>query len=201
MAINTIPSFLVFILIKTVSYDKLDYGQKHIYHLPLYNWRIIMKKRICVLVLVLTVTFTLFGCQNSQNELDNYRQSVEEFYDEVIAVNDRINAIDAESDNAPQELLDELDTLNQLFQDFAELEVPKEYAAAESLADEAASFMNESVTLYHSSYTDGTFNEFSVGMAYDKYCRSILRINYIGDILQGKPIDDENINIYYEDSE
>ncbi len=158
-----------------------------------------MKKRIYSFILLISIVATLTGCGNSKNALDNYRKSVEDFYDEVIAVNDRINAIDAEGENAPEELLNELDTLNELFQDFAELEVPKEYIAVESLADEAASFMDESVTLYHSAYSDGTFNSFSAGMAYDKYSRAIIRINYIGDVLQGKEIEGEGVNVYYGD--
>lgn len=156
-----------------------------------------MRKGICLLLSVMTLTlFT--GC-NDTNDLDNYKKEVEAFYADVIEINDSINAIDAESENAPQQLLTELDQLNVVFQDFAELEVPKEYTAVESLADEAASFMNEAVTMYHSSYNDGSFNEFSSGMAYDKYCRAIVRINYIGDILQGKTLEGENIQIYYED--
>ncbi len=159
-----------------------------------------MKMKFFALTLSVVLTFFFVGC-GADNELDKYRKSVEEFYEDVVEINDNINAIDAESANAPQELLDELDDLNALFQDFGELEVPQEYIAVESLADEAASFMDEAVTLYHSSFSDGTFNDFSVGMAYEKYCRAILRINYIGDILQGKTLEGENINIYYEEEE
>lgn len=159
-----------------------------------------MKRKLCA-VLIAAITIFSFTACGGNNELETYRKSVEEFYANAIEINDNINAIDAESEKAPQELLNELDSLNELFQDFADLDVPEEYVAVESLADEAASLMNEAVSLYHSSYSDGTFNEFSVGMAYDKYSRAIIRINYIGDILQGKIPEGENIHIYYEDEE
>lgn len=159
-----------------------------------------MKKRICALLLSAITIFALTGC-GEDSELETYRKSVESFYADVIEINDSINSIDAESESAPQQLLNELDELNVLFQDFAELEVPHEYIAVESLADEAASFMDEAVALYHSSFNEGTFNDFSAGMAYEKYCRAIIRINYIGDILQGKTLEGENINIYYEEEE
>ena len=159
-----------------------------------------MKKRIFALLLSASMLFALAGC-GEDSELEKYRKEVESFYADVIEINDNINAIDAESENAPQKLLNELDSLNERFQEFGELEVPEEYIAVESLADEAASFMNEAVSLYHSSFSEGTFNDFSVGMAYEKYCRAILRINYIGDILQGKTLEGENINIHYEDEE
>lgn len=159
-----------------------------------------MKKKILALALTVLTCITFVGC-GGNNELTKYRKSVESFYKEAVEINDSINEIDAESENAPEELLKELDKLNELFQDFADLEVPEEYIAVESLADEAAGFMNEAVTLYHSSYSDGTFNDFSAGMAYEKYCRAIIRINYIGDILQGKTLEGENINIYYEEEE
>ena len=142
-----------------------------------------MKKRFCAFILCLAAICTLCACGDT-NELDSYRKSVE--------------AIDAESEKAPQQLLIELDQLNALFQDFAALEVPKEYKAVESLADEASALMNEAVSLYHSSYNEGSFDEFSSGMAYDKYNRAIVRINYIGDILQGKTPEGEDVHIYYE---
>lgn len=160
-----------------------------------------MKKRLFALVLSMSVVFALSGCSSSENELGNYKKSVENFYADVIEINDNINSIDAESEKAPNELLDELDDLNVVFQDFAELEVPREYIAVESLADEAAVFMDEAVALYHSSFSDGTFNDFSAGMAYEKYCRAIIRINYIGDLLQGKTLEGEGINVYYEEEE
>lgn len=160
-----------------------------------------MKKKICALLLIIMTGCTLAGCNNSGNELDEYRLSVEKFYQEAVKINDNINDIDAENNKAPQELLDELDDLNALFQDFAAIDVPAEYIAVESLADEAAAFMDEAVTMYHSSFSEGTFNDFSSSMAYEKYCRAIIRINYIGDILQGKTLEGENINIYYENAE
>ena len=156
-----------------------------------------MKKRFCAFILCLAAICTLCACGDT-NELDSYRKSVEDFYAEAIEINDNINAIDAESEKAPQQLLIELDQLNALFQDFAALEVPKEYKAVESLADEASALMNEAVSLYHSSYNEGSFDEFSSGMAYDKYNRAIVRINYIGDILQGKTPEGEDVHIYYE---
>ncbi len=159
-----------------------------------------MKRRIYALLLSALCVISLTGC-GSDNELDKYRKSVENFYADVIEINDNINSIDAESEKAPQELLAELDDLNEVFKDFAELDVPSEYMAVESLADEAASFMDEAVTMYHSSFAEGTFNDFSVGMAYEKYCRAIIRINYIGDILQGKDLEGEGVQIYYEDEE
>ena len=156
-----------------------------------------MTKKIYLFLLSAVTMFSLIGCSNN-SDLDAYKKSVEAFYADVIEINDNINTIDAESENAPQQLLEELDALNEVFQDFAALEVPKEYIAAESLADEAASFMNEAVSLYHSSYSDGTFNEFNAGMAYEKYCRAIVRINYIGDLFQGKITENDNIEIHYE---
>lgn len=159
-----------------------------------------MKKRFFALLLSVAVTASvLTGCGSDENELDSYRSAVEAFYDDVVEINDNINAIDAESEQAPQKLLDELDDLNNVFQDFADLDVPGEYAAVEDLADEAASFMDEAVALYHSSFNEGTFNDFSAGMAYEKYCRAIVRINYIGDILQGKTLEGDNINVIYEE--
>lgn len=166
----------------------------------IYNGEYAMKKKIFALLLSVAMTASLLtGCGSDEGELDSYRSAVEAFYDDVVEINDNINAIDAESEKAAEDLLSELDDLNSVFQDFADLNVPREYAAIEDLADEAASLMDEAVALYHSSFNEGTFNDFSAGMAYEKYCRAIVRINYIGDILQGKTIEGDNINIIYEE--
>ena len=145
-----------------------------------------MKKKLSTALLLLLIICTFVGCtKSSDNDLAEYKANVENFYAEAIASHNRINAIDAESETAAQDLLNELDYVKTNFQNFADLEVPDEYKSVENLADSAATLMNDAVDMYHASYENGTFNEFTVGMAYEKYCRAINTINSIGDILQG----------------
>ncbi len=158
-----------------------------------------MRKKIAAILFSVLCVFSLCGCNKSDDALAEYKANVENFYAEAEASNERINSIDAESETAAEELLDELDYVKTNFQNFADLEVPEEYESVESLADSAAQLMNDAVDMYHSSYEEGTFNEFTAGMAYEKYCRAIETINAIGDILQGKTPQSDNITVTTEE--
>ena len=152
-----------------------------------------MRKKLTTALLSLLFICTFCACnKTSDDALAQYKADVENFYAEALSSNERINNIDAESETAAEDLLHELDYVKTNFQNFADLEVPKEYPNVESLADSAAQLMSDAVEMYHSSYQDGTFNDFTAGMAYEKYCRAIETINCIGDILQGKTTSNSN---------
>ncbi len=154
-------------------------------------------RKIYLLLAILTVTF-LTGCRDDSDLLE-YRKEVEAFYAELEERDKAINAISSDTQAASAELLDELDKVNVAFQEFAALEVPSEYKSVESLADEAAELMDEAVTQYHVAFSGETINEFDASLAYEKYSRAILRINYIGDLFQGKDLEGEGITIIYEE--
>ncbi len=158
-----------------------------------------MKKTLIVLGILAISLFSFTGC-NDDSELNKYKREVEDFYEELAERNDAINAINSDTQAASSELLDELDKVNVAFKEFAALEVPKEYISVESLADEAATLMDEAVTQYHQAFAGETINDFDAAMAYEKYCRAIIRINYIGDLFQGKKLEGEGISVIYEES-
>lgn len=157
-----------------------------------------MKKVILTLTILAVSVFALTGCSDD-SELNKYQREVEKFYDELAERNDAINAINSDTQAASSELLDELDKVNIAFKNFADLDVPREYASVESLADEAATLMDEAVTQYHQAFAGETINDFDASMAYEKYCRAIVRINYIGDLFQGKKLEGEGISVIYEE--
>ncbi len=158
-----------------------------------------MKKTLIVLGVLAISLFSFTGC-NDDSELNKYKREVEDFYEELAERNDAINAINSDTQAASSELLDELDKVNVAFKEFAALKVPKEYISVESLADEAATLMDEAVTQYHQAFAGETINDFDAAMAYEKYCRAIIRINYIGDLFQGKKLEGEGISVIYEES-
>ncbi|MBE5880532.1 MAG: hypothetical protein E7288_11250 [Lachnospiraceae bacterium] len=158
-----------------------------------------MKKTLIVLGVLAISLFSFTGC-NDDSELNKYKREVEDFYEELAERNDAINAINSDTQAASSELLDELDKVNVAFKEFAALEVPREYISVESLADEAATLMDEAVTQYHQAFAGETINDFDAAMAYEKYCRAIIRINYIGDLFQGKKLEGEGISVIYEES-
>ncbi len=157
-----------------------------------------MKKKIALLAVIAFSLIILAGC-GDDSELNKYKKEVEKFYEELSERNDAINAINSDTKAASSELLNELDQVNVAFKEFAALEVPREYASVESLADEAATLMDEAVTQYHAAFAGETINDFDASLAYEKYCRAIVRINYIGDLFQGKKLEGEGISVIYEE--
>lgn len=160
-----------------------------------------MKKKILATAVLIVTMFTTIACGGEKDELSQYKSEVDSFYKTISQCDTKINKIDSSSANASTELLKELDILNQAFKDFAAAPVPYEFAAVESLADEASEYMNEAVELYHEAFETDPFDEFTAGIAQQKYNRAIVRVNYIGQILQGKELSGEGISTYTEDLE
>lgn len=161
-----------------------------------------MKKRIfATLLLCVSVCTLLTGCSKKDDELSKYKNQVDSFYKTVTQCDTKINKIDTNSASASKELLEQLDILDQAFADFADAEVPYQFASVESLADEASNYMSESVSLYHEAFESDPFDEISAGIAQQKYKRAIVRINYIGQLLQGKELSGDGITSYTEDGE
>lgn len=127
----------------------------------------------------------LTGCGTSQ-ELLQFQKEMDAFCTSVSELNESINQIDAEADNAVSLALDYLDQLDKKFQDFAGMDFPEEYDYLESLADEAGSYMQEAVRSYHEAYADGGYDPDSAAYARENSARALKRVQVIVSILQGE---------------
>lgn len=121
------------------------------------------------------------------------------FFESVSSYNDQINAIDASSDDATSQLLTYLDEMNLAFQTMAGYEVPDEFSAATSLADDAADYMNQAVTLYHQAY-DGEYNADSEAQALADYQKANTRVQYLISILHGETPSGEGVSVVTKDA-
>ena len=157
-----------------------------------------MIKKIGVPFLLIFSTFLFTGCGKDQS-LEAYKENMTVFCNNIIAQNEIINAIDPASETATEDLLTSLDTIELEFTTLADMEVPEQFSAIESLADEAGAYMSEAVTLYREAFSAETYDETKSQLAAQSYQRAIKRVQYIGDILMGNLPDDENVEITYED--
>lgn len=137
----------------------------------------------------------LLAACGSNKELDSYQENMTAFITETTAIRDNIDAIDTESGDAGSALLVELDKLDEEFKKMAEFDVPAEFSANESLADEASTYMTESVKLYHEYFDDPEAGEEICDAAYENYKRAFTRISYISSILQGNIPEGENVTV------
>ncbi|MBO5291672.1 MAG: hypothetical protein J6B10_00600 [Lachnospiraceae bacterium] len=153
------------------------------------------KTTLCTLLLMLTLSMT--GCGKDE-QLETYKEDMTAFYEVIQEKSDAIDMIDTTSETAVDELLGYLDDINTEFTALGEMKVPKQFASIESLADDAASYMNEANRLYHEAYANGSYDD-SVGeAARQNYERAMKRISYIADIFHGEIPDDANVTVITE---
>lgn len=152
-------------------------------------------------ILFISILFLLTGCGKEDEALNTYKENITAFCESITAQNDTINAIDPNSDTAVDELLAALDRLNEEFTTLADMDVPDEFSAVETLADEAGNYMNEAVSMYHDVFAADVIDIDTLEIANENYHRSMKRIQYIGDILMGQLPDGDDVSITYEDSD
>ena len=151
-----------------------------------------MKKGICLLLVCCSFIFAACG---KDKQLENYKQEVEQFNQRISEAVTTMDHIDTSSETAQSDLLACLDTMDQEFQHFADLEVPSKFENVASLADEATGYMSEAVRLYHEVFeADGVLEE-KANAANENYNRAMKRISYISSLLQGDFPDGDDINI------
>lgn len=140
----------------------------------------------------LLLAFLLTACGEDE-VLSAYLEDMNTFFSRAAEYNEKMNAIDRESDTAMLELLGYLDALEEDIAWMAELEVPEQFSAAESLADEAAENMEQAVSLFHKACEGETFDDGTAQAAIEYYNRTNIRIQYIITILHGEIPEGEGV--------
>ena len=116
------------------------------------------RRKIFLFSLYTLFAYTLTGC-GKEDELENYKANMNQFFENVRVFDASINAIEnPESDQAVSELLTLLDSMDTSFQQMAALEVPDCFPGVEELADDASMYMSEAVSYYHMAYEGGGFD-------------------------------------------
>ncbi|MDE6404435.1 MAG: hypothetical protein K2M20_02135 [Lachnospiraceae bacterium] len=151
-----------------------------------------------MILVTLLFAFLLTACGKNE-ELAAYQEDMNTFFERAAEYNDKMNAIDRESDTAVIELLGYLDAFAEDIQWMAELTVPDQFSAVESLADEADENMKEAVALFHAAYDGESYDEGSEQAALEYYDRTNIRIQYIIMILHGEIPEGEGVT-YTEES-
>ena len=150
------------------------------------------KKTALLLTTLLTCTFLLTGC-GEDKELTQFKKDMDNFCTKISEIDTSINGIDADSDNAVEELLTHLDELKVTFNEFAKFDFPEEFDYLESIAQEASDYMDTAVSSYHDAYSNDSYNEYTAEYAQGNYSRAYKRIQIIISWLHGETPEDVNI--------
>ncbi len=144
-----------------------------------------MKKKTLRMLTGLLAAAALSAC-GTDPEITQFKKEVDAFCTSVAELHESINGIDAQSDDSAALVLTYLDQLDRQFQDFAELDFPKEYDYLEPLADEAGDYMTEAVNSYHQVYESEAFNKDTAAYARENSARALKRVQIIMSILRGE---------------
>lgn len=155
--------------------------------------------KIAIICTGLLCGLWLMGCGEDET-LTAYQEDMNTFFEHLADFDENMNAIDADADDATQQLLSYLDQLQAEITWMAELETPDQFSAADSLADEADENMRQAVALYHSAFESEIFDEAMAEAAKQYYDRANLRIQYIRMILHGQIPEGEGITYTEENS-
>lgn len=145
----------------------------------------------------LFLVLVLSAC-GEDDTLDAYLEDMNTFFSRAAEYNEKMNAIDRDSDTAMVELLGYLDALKEDIAWMAQLEVPEQFSAAESLADEAAENMEQAVSLFHKACEGEKFDDATAQAAIEYYNRTNIRIQYIITILHGEIPEGEGVTYIEE---
>lgn len=132
--------------------------------------------------------------------LDTYQEDMNTFFERAAEYNEKMNAIDQNSDTKTVELLGYLDAFAEDIEWMAGLEVPSQFSVVESLADEADENMKEAVALFHAAYDGEAFDEASEQAAREYYERTNVRLQYIITILHGEIPEGEGVTYTEENA-
>ena len=157
-----------------------------------------MKFKIVILSALLSFACFINGC-GKDAELTKYEEDVTAFIDSVSDIKLQMEEIDINSDSAVVDTLICLDQMQEQFYFLAEMDVPKEFASIESLADEASEYMTEAVAIYHEVFEAEEYDAANADVASQNYDRAMKRLSYISTLLQGELPDDENLIITEEE--
>lgn len=153
-------------------------------------------KALCIIMLCCLM---LAGCGKKEDEeLTEYQDNMNTFFEHIAEFDDSMNNIDVSEEGYVQELLELLDELDAEVAWMSTLEVPEQFAAVDSLADEASENMTQAVLLYHMVYDDGEYDENVEEAAREYYNRANIRIKYIIMLLHGEIPEGEGV-IYTEE--
>ncbi|MBE5868027.1 MAG: hypothetical protein E7293_03590 [Lachnospiraceae bacterium] len=157
-----------------------------------------MKHRFLTLLLSIILCLSLTAC-GEDPELTKFKKELDNFCSQIEEIDAGMNNIDASSETAKEDLLDYLDRADDNFKKLANLSVPEEFAYIEELADKASEDMTQAVTLYHDSFSNNSFNEYTFDYASEYYKRAFKRLTYIITLLHGDVPESDGVIIYDEE--
>lgn len=157
-----------------------------------------MKKKFSILLAGVLLTASLTGCGGKTTPVSvdsEYKTQMETFFSAMATLDKEINALDPADDNSVSELFIYLEQLEAQYKYLSEIEVPEQFIATESLADEAYDYMVQANNYIKQSFLEDSYNQYTYEAGIECYNRANKRMQYIIDIIHGETPKDDNITV------
>ncbi len=143
-----------------------------------------MNKLRFLIVCVIT-TICICGCSSTDSTTAKYKANMDVFFENMVTLDDNINAIEPESDEAVSKFLKYIDSMDTNFAQMASLEVPEGYEDLKTVAENASSKMSEAAGYFHTAY-DGEYDDMAFSNGYDCYIDANNKLKIIVKALHGE---------------
>lgn len=153
-----------------------------------------MRKKMLTLLAAVCTALFLTAC-GEDSELTQFHKNIDDFCTKISEIDNSINSIDPNSDDAVSELLSCLDELDMVFQNFGKLDFPEEFDYLEDTAREASEYMTTAVENFHEAYSNNSYNEYTAEYAQGNYNRAYKRVQIVISFLHGTTPDDVDLTM------
>ena len=144
-------------------------------------------KRNYYFVLITLFCFLLSGCVKNESEI--YTEQMNTFYEEVNNISASINEINPDSEDAAEELLQNLNFMEQTFLSLETIEVPSDYVQNKEFGIKASTSMKQAVILYHQAFQSAPFDSDIAAEAKNYYEEAMKYANAIGNVMMGYEVE------------
>lgn len=158
-----------------------------------------MKKKIILLLTVISCIFLLTAC-GEDPQLLQFEKDMNVICDKLANIDKQINSIDPKAENSTTLLINNLNELNSVLKNMADMDFPEKFDYLEPIADEASELMVKALENYRLAYANGTYDDYSEKYAFANYERANKRIKIILSFLHGETPEDVNYTYSTEET-
>ncbi len=152
-------------------------------------------------VVCLALLLTACGSKGDP-ELNAFKETMNTFFEDVADIDAQLNALDPESEDAINQMLDLLDELDAKCQALAEISVPEEFSNVSAYTESVRFNISHAVEKYHEAFSNDAYNENIKDVADEYYARANARIHDMILLLHGEiPIGEDVTYTTEEESE
>lgn len=146
-------------------------------------------KRLLICLLTLTLLY-FCGCKEEEEtkpSIDTtFETEMNEICETIAKLDEEMNSIQPGTEQACSDMLNQLNTMEDAFEQFASLHYPEDFSYLKQYADEAHDYMTEAVSVYREIYSQTEYDSEKDEYAIENYRRAFKRMQAILAVLRGE---------------